>query len=132
MIGIDTNVLVRYLTKDDELQSQMASRVIEKYSNKKKSILINNIVLCELIWVLLRGYKYCRSDIVCLLKEMISTIEFVFEDHGLVASAILTYEDEEADFADILIGYINQSCGASRTITFDRKAVDLEQFEHIG
>lgn len=132
MIGIDTNVLVRYFTEDDNIQSQIASKLIERHSNKKKAILINNIVLCELVWVLLRGYKYKKSDVINLLKEIIATIEFAFEDHSLIVSAILEYEEAETDFADILIGFTNRSKGADKTITFDKDASKLDQFEYIG
>lgn len=132
MIGIDTNVLVRYFAEDDDKQFKIASKLIEKHLNKIKAIFINNIVLCELVWVLLRGYKYKKSDIINLLKEIVATIEFAFEDHSLIVSVILAYEDSEADFADILIGSINKSKGVDKTITFDQSASKLDQFEYIG
>ena len=58
MIGIDTNILVRYLTKDDIEQAITASNLLEQYSGDESSVYINNIVLCEVIWVLESGYKY--------------------------------------------------------------------------
>ena len=91
MIGIDTNVLVRYFTKDDETQSKLAANTIQCYIGAEKSILINNIVICELIWVLLRGYKYKKPDLIALMKQMIATTEFAFEDHNLFFISILEY-----------------------------------------
>ena len=69
MIAIDTNILVRYITQDDEIQSKAAEDLLSGYNEKPQSIFINNIVLCELIWVLERGYKYSKG--VLLFKPRI-------------------------------------------------------------
>lgn len=132
MIGIDTNVLVRYFTQDDEVQSKQASNLIEKFLGSPKSILINNIVLCELIWVLLRGYKYSKNDVLTLLKGIASTIEFTFEDINILMHSILEFEESNTDFADILIGNINNVKGVRDTFTFDIKASALSSFKYIG
>jgi predicted nucleic-acid-binding protein len=58
MDSLDTNVLVRYFTNDDEVQSKIASGLIAGYVGKEKSLFISNIVICELLWFLIRGYKY--------------------------------------------------------------------------
>lgn len=71
MIAIDTNILVRYITQDDELQSKSAEKLLAEYDGKTQSIFINNIVLCELFWVLDRGYKYSKD-------QMIATIRIIF------------------------------------------------------
>ncbi len=63
MIAIDTNVIVRYIVKDDEEQSRIAASFLKRTANKNILILINNIVLCELVWVLNRGYDYSKLDI---------------------------------------------------------------------
>lgn len=81
MIAVDTNILVRYITNDDEEQGILAANLLDKYTGQEKSILINNIVLCELIWVLDRGYKYKKAEIIKTLKLLLSSIEFEFENH---------------------------------------------------
>lgn len=58
MIAIDTNILVRYITQDDIEQAKTAESLLEQYNDKPQSIFINNIIICELVWVLERGYKY--------------------------------------------------------------------------
>ena len=131
MIGIDTNVLVRYFTEDDDIQAKLAAKLIEKHSGEGKSILINNIVVCELIWVLIRCYNYNKSQIITIVKGMLSTIEFAFEDYSLLLNSIIDYDEKEADFADILLGNINLNKDYNTTFTFDRKASCLESFKII-
>ncbi len=126
MIGIDTNILVRYLTCDDEVQSKQATNLMNEYSAEK--IFINNIVLCELIWVLERGYKYSKTEIISVLRAISTTIEFVFEDHNILWLSINEYEKTNADFSDILLGKINTKNGCTRSYTFDQSAGQLSEF----
>lgn len=131
MIAVDTNILVRYITGDDEKQSMIAAELLETYSNQEKSIFINNIVLCELIWVLTRGYKYKKSEIVKTLKLLLSAIEFEFESHKLTFLAAAEYERSDADFSDILIGLTNNFCGVKTTYSFDQNSLKLKYFTGV-
>jgi len=131
MLGIDTNVLVRYFTKDDDIQTKLAEKLLDKYSGEAGSIFINNIVICELIWVLNRLYKYNKVQIIILLREILCTIEFSFENQSLLTRSVLDYEDSDVDFADILIGNINLNNNCTTTFTFDKTASDLKSFEKI-
>jgi predicted nucleic-acid-binding protein len=128
MIGIDTNILVRYLTEDDIDQADLANKLISRYVNCERSIFINNIVICELIWVLERGYKYRKEQIVALIKEILSTIEFNFENHEILWLTLKVYEKSSADFSDISIGKTNAYLGCHTTYSFDSKAYSLEEF----
>ncbi|WP_341793938.1 MULTISPECIES: type II toxin-antitoxin system VapC family toxin [unclassified Rickettsia] len=128
MIGIDTNVLVRYLTQDDEKQATIVNKVISQYENQAQSIFINNIVICELIWVLERGYKYSKKEITDAVRAILSTTEFVFEQPETLWLSLNDYEKYNADFSDILLGKINKVYGCISTITFDNKAVTLKEF----
>ncbi|WP_342270297.1 PIN domain-containing protein [Rickettsia endosymbiont of Orchestes rusci] len=131
MIGIDTNVLVRYLTQDDEKQAtivNIVNKVISQYENQAQSIFINNIVICELIWVLERGYKYSKKEITDAVRAILSTTEFVFEQPETLWLSLNDYEKYNADFSDILLGKINKVYGCISTITFDNKAVTLKEF----
>lgn len=128
MIGIDTNILVRHLTQDDELQSKIASDLIEKYARQEGNLFINNIVLCELTWVLAKGYKYSKQEIIEVLKAILTSIEFCFEDHKILWISILDFEKSSADFSDILIGQLNKSKNCTSTYTFDTTASDLSYF----
>jgi predicted nucleic-acid-binding protein len=130
MIGIDTNILVRYLTQDDPAQASIATKLLETYSGQKNSLFINNIVLCELVWVLERGYKYKKSEIVQALKILLQTPEFSFQDHTIIAKATIEYERiNNSDLSDIIISLTNNNEGAQITYSFDNQAVEAGYFK---
>ncbi|NEQ27695.1 MAG: type II toxin-antitoxin system VapC family toxin [Microcoleus sp. SIO2G3] len=118
MIGLDTNVLVRYLTRDDEQQWQQAATVIQN----AEQCFICNIVLCEIVWVL-RGkpYQFSKSEILSTLETMLQISKFVFEDRSIVYQAIQRTKQGRADFADYLIGTIAQQQNCKEVVTFDQK-----------
>ena len=131
MIAVDTNILVRYITNDHKEQAILSNKLLDKYTGQEKSILINNVVLCELVWVLDRGYKYKKTEIIKTLKLLLSSIEFEFENHELAFLAVFKYETTEADFSDILIGIINANLGSSTTYSFDKRACKTKDFTLI-
>jgi len=131
MIGIDTNVLVRYLIEDDAIQSTKAIKLIDEYAGTKEAIFINNIVVCELIWVLERGYKYSKDQVITILKSIFTTVEFCFEDHQILWESTTEYAGSAVGFADILIGQLNAENDCSKTFTFDKKASSLSMFTII-
>jgi predicted nucleic-acid-binding protein len=131
MIAVDTNVLIRYITSEDEEQSIIATKLLDSYIGKEKAIFINNIVLCELIWVLVKGYKYQKEQIIKTLKLLLSSVEFEFENHELAFLALIEYEKAEADFSDILTGLINHYKNCSATYSFDQNALKLKYFKKI-
>ena len=121
MTGIDTNVLVRYLVKDDPDQARKATQFIRNQCSAEDPGLINRIVLCELVWVLEAAYEYPRRSVVLALENILRTAEFIVEDHQEAWLAFREYETG-ADFADAFIGAMNQRLGCAVTVTFDRKA----------
>ena len=130
MIGIDTNILVRYLTNDDEEQCKIVSSLLNQHSGNKGNIYVNNIVLCELIWVLESGYKYSREVIVNAVKALLQTMEFKFDHHELLVLAIMEYAKSEAtDFADILITLSNKKNGCKVSYSFDKALSKLSNVE---
>lgn len=128
MIAIDTNILVRYITQDDEPQSKSAENLLSKYDRKSQSIFINNIVLCELVWVLERGYKYSKEQIAATIRVILSTAVFAFEHHNILWMALEDYDHNKADFADCLIAQLNKSQGFHQTFTFDKSATKHNLF----
>ncbi|HCF27072.1 MAG TPA: twitching motility protein PilT [Cyanobacteria bacterium UBA11049] len=118
MVGLDTNVLVRYLTRDDESQWQQAKEVIES----GQPCFVANIVLCELVWVL-RGnsYKFGREEILSALGMMLQSPTFEFENRSAVYQSLQRTKQGKVDFSDYLIGAIQTSAGCQETVTFDRK-----------
>jgi len=121
MIGLDTNVLVRYLTQDDPVQSAEVDAVIEQLSTEQPGV-ISHIVLCELVWILSRAYQYSREQVAEVIHAVLTCQEFLVERVDLAELAFLDYQQGNADFSDYLLARRHQLMGAEYTVTFDRKA----------
>ncbi len=128
MIGIDTNVLVRYLVGDDPRQAERARQLIEGQCSAAQPAQIALIVLCELVWVLSGAYRYDRHLIVQVLRQILVTESFEIEHHSLAWIAWRDYASGSADYADCLIARLNQANGSSTTYTFDRRAARMDGF----
>ena len=122
MIGLDPNVIVRYLVQDDENQAELASRLIESKCTEETPAFISVMVLCEMVWVLSRAYGYSRSQISIVLKQILMTDCFEIESTDLVWNAIYDYESGPADFSDYLIAQTSHKHDAITTFSFDKKA----------
>ena len=129
MIGIDTNVLVRYLTRDDEQQSEIAHRYLTNECTAEQPAFINRIVQCEVIWVLERAYHYSREQIAQAMEMIFRTRQFQVEDQESALAALRFYRQGKADYADALIGAGNKTAGCDATVTFDKKASQLDTFQ---
>lgn len=119
MIGLDTNVLVRYITQDDPLQAERAARLIEGRCTAAAPGWVAQIVLCELVWVLRRAYGYSKRDVVAVLDQMLMTAELRIENEKLARQALEAYGDGPADFSDYLLVLANQAAGCRGTYSFD-------------
>jgi predicted nucleic-acid-binding protein len=128
MTGLDTNILVRYLTQDDPVQSAQANQLIEQTLNEGKSLFINHIVLCELIWVLTRAYDYPKSDVVEVIEKILFAHQFEIEEKNSVFEAVNDFKTSQADFADCLIGVKNRNAGCEKTWSFDKATRVLDSF----
>ncbi|PSB09769.1 twitching motility protein PilT [Pleurocapsa sp. CCALA 161] len=121
VIGLDTNILVRYLTKDDQAQWKQAVEII----NNAESCFISNIVLCEMVWVL-RGkpYQYPQSEILKIIELLLQSSKLEFANRTVIYQALKLNKLGKADFADYLIGAVNHFHECSTTVTFDQKLKD--------
>ncbi len=124
MIGLDTNVLLRYVLRDDPVQAARADREIERGDR----FLIDGIVLCELVWVLESGYGFERSEIAAALDRILATAQFEIEGKEVAQAALGDFRKSRADFSDCLIGRRNRASGAAETVTFDRSLKGLAGF----
>jgi predicted nucleic-acid-binding protein len=128
MKGLDTNVLVRYITRDDPGQERAASRFLESAKTRSEPAFVNVIVLCELVWVLGRTYEYSREEVAAVIGQLLTTEQIVVEDAELAWLALSDFKASKADFADCLIGRRNLRLGCDATATFDRRLKDLAGF----
>ena len=119
MRGLDTNVLVRYLVRDDKKQAERASAYIHKMTASGKRCYVNHIVLCELVWVLESAYAYSKKEISEVLEKILVTKQFEIDSKDLVGQAVHDYRNGSGDIADHLIGRVNRSKGCDATATFD-------------
>jgi predicted nucleic-acid-binding protein len=98
--GLDTNVVVRFLVRDDEQQWQIADRYINEALQANEPCLINNIVLCEVVWVLRSRYKLSREKLIETLENILKGNIFVFENREAIEWVIGQMKSGNADFYD--------------------------------
>jgi predicted nucleic-acid-binding protein len=122
MIGLDTNILVRYLVRDDAKQAVVAGKLIETRCTDASPGFVSQLVLAELFWVLTRGYDYPKVLLVGVLTKLLTASELKIEDSANAWTALRAYESGNADFADYLIGLCARSAGCETTYTFDKRA----------
>jgi predicted nucleic-acid-binding protein len=128
MIGIDTNVLIRYLVRDDQLQFEKARRLINREISTGEPVLVSLLVLLETEWVLRSRYELAKEDILVAFSALLEAAEVDFEDESSVEHAIYMWKDSAAEFADCLINARNRRLGCRATATFDSKALKLSGF----
>jgi predicted nucleic-acid-binding protein len=129
LIGVDTNVLVRYLTQDDPFQARRVDAFLTEAMDREARLFIDDIVLCETVWVLSAAYRMGKSTIVAALEDILSTSMFSFEDRELLNNTLNDYREGSADFADYMIGRRNTRSGCEQTVTFDRSLNGRDGFE---
>jgi predicted nucleic-acid-binding protein len=122
MIGLDTNVLVRYLTHDEPTQTAAAMRLMNSLSFDSPGFL-SLIVIAELVWVLAISYRYQKKEIEQVLENLLRTKELVIERADIVSQALRLFRAGRAGFADCLIERCGRAAGCKHTLTFDWKAV---------
>jgi predicted nucleic-acid-binding protein len=121
MIGLDTNVLVRYLAKDDPIQTPVAVKLVRSLSADEPGFL-SLVVIAELIWVLGMSYRYRNIEIANVVETLLQSRELIVEQEELVAHALRGFAAGSADFADYLIERTGQLAGCVHTFTFDKRA----------
>lgn len=131
MIGLDTNVLVRYLMKDDLKQFVKAEKLIESAIIKKESLHLCLVVICEVVWVLKYHYKLTKEEICSFLGMLLHADHIEIENREVALNSFSDYQTSQADFADCIIGHTNLSEGCVTTYTFDAKAVKLTSFSKL-
>ena len=127
MTGLDTNVLVRYLTQDEPSQAKRANRLVADAEVGREKLHIDVVVLCELVWVLRGAYGFEKSTVCAVLDKILDAALFSMDDRDIVREAAAAYRTGKGDLADYLLGSRNRTAGCRATVTFDRalKGSDL-------
>lgn len=129
VLGADTNVLVRYLTRDDPIQSPQTLRLLTDAGNQPIRICV--IALVELVWVLTKVKRWPLGDVFTTCRGLLQSADFEIEDHELVARALDDAEAAQCDLADALIALSNERAGCEVTATFDADAQRLERMVSV-
>lgn len=126
MIGIDTNVLVRYLTQDDAKQAALATRFIETDLSPRQQGFISTVVLVELCWVLQSLYSVSATELLDMTDDLLISRNLQIEHRDAVQAALQTLRAHPAvavGLSDALIAHVGQAQGCSHTVSFDKGAV---------
>ena len=128
MLGLDTNVLVRFLVRDHEAQFERARRLIKREVGAQQKVLISLLVLLETEWVLRSRYSLQKNQIMDAVSGLLDAAELELEDEPTIEEALYHWKDCAADFADCLIAARHRRLGCRATATFDARAVKLPGF----
>ncbi len=128
MIALDTNVVVRFLVRDDEIQSEQARRRLKQAEEKRERLLIPLLVVLEMIWVLESAYDKTRAEILDAIRAMRHMSVLEFEASEVIERLLADGSEYGADLADILIAHSARAAGCESGITFDKRAAKLPFF----
>ena len=131
MIGLDTNILVRYLSQDDPVQSAKATEILERRLTEKNPGFVSVVAMVETVWMLDRAYSLTAQEIATAIERLLQVEVLVIENEQEVFTAMVALKQERGSFADALIAELGARVGCTRTLTFDRKATRLPGFELI-
>jgi predicted nucleic-acid-binding protein len=122
MIGLDTNVLVRYIAQDDARQSAAAAKLIEKRCTPECPGYVSLVTLVELVWVTETCYDAKREEVATILRTLLCARQLFLDEAETVWRALRLFESSTADFADHLVERLAANAGCAETFTFDKKA----------
>jgi predicted nucleic-acid-binding protein len=131
MIGLDTNILIRYLTQDDPVQSVKATEILERRLTPKNPGFVSIVAMVETVWVLDRAYGLTAQDIATVVERLLQVEVLTIEKEQEVFTAMVALKRGRGSFADALIAQLGVRAGCTRTLTFDQKAVRLRGFELV-
>ena len=129
MIGLDTNVLVRYLAQDDAIQSPRATQIIERQLTEQRPGFISLVTMVETIWVLDRVYSLSNHEIAAAGERILQADTLTIQNEQEVFTAMIALKTGAGSFSDALIGALGAWAGCAATLTFDKKTKRLKQFQ---
>jgi len=131
MIGLDTNVIVRYLAQDDPVRSRKAADLIENRLSVEDPGFISIVAMVETVWVLERSYDLSSSELAAAIELMLQIDSLLIESEQEVFTATVALKQGRGSFADALVSALSVQAGCDYTVTFDKKALRLAGFEPV-
>lgn len=132
MKAIDTNVLIRFLVRDDEVQANAVYGIFKQAEVDKEEFLVPQLVVLETLWVLEAVYKISRRDIIDSVNDLLLMPVLKFENQSAIHGFVFSARKEKIDLPDLLIAHSAKYSGCERVLTFDRRASEYDLFELIG
>ncbi len=131
MIGLDTNILIRYLTQDDPKQSAKATEILERRLTPSNPGFVSVVAMVETVWVLDRAYDFTNQEIATAVERLLQVEVLAIENEQQVFTAMVALKQGRGSFVDALIAELALRAGCTRTLTFDQKAARLPGFELV-
>ncbi|HET9281218.1 MAG TPA: type II toxin-antitoxin system VapC family toxin [Candidatus Angelobacter sp.] len=128
MTGLDTNILVRYLTQDDPVQSRKAIEIIERRLSLTDPGFVSVVTIAETVWVLDRAYNFSNREIAAAVERMLQVEVLVIQHEQEVFAAMIALKQGRSSFSDALIAELGAQAGCLHTLTFDQKALRFPRF----
>lgn len=129
MMGLDSNVLVRYLAQDDAIQSPQATQIIECHLSVDRPGFISLVTMVETVWVLDRVYGLSSDEIAATVERILQADTLFVQNEQEAFTAMTALKSGTGSFADALIGALGEWAGCTATLTFDKRAKRLKQFQ---
>jgi len=129
MKGIDTNILVRFLMGDDEIQAKKVYNIFKKVESEKQELFVSLLVILELMWVLESVYGISREEILDSIRELLLMPILQFEHQSVLQQFTRSAQGNSYDLSDMLIAHAAKAQGCDAVITLDKKASKYELFE---
>ncbi|MBM4163514.1 MAG: type II toxin-antitoxin system VapC family toxin [Lentisphaerae bacterium] len=135
MIALDTNILVRFLVRDDETQAHLVYARFKRAESARETLFVPLVVLLETFWVLESAYDKTRTEILDALEDLKNMPILKFEKDQVLHRLLFEGRKNQLDVSDLLIALSAQSCGCTEGLTFDKKATSFPFFRlltHTG
>ena len=132
MVGLDTNVILRYLLQDDPKQTTLANHIVDQVLSDRNPGFISVVTVLEMVWVLRSLLKQTPAEIATHLEHLLAADSFEVQNGQQVFEAAFALKRGTGEFEDALIGALNAWAGCAHTLTFDKRALRMPYFQLIA
>jgi predicted nucleic-acid-binding protein len=132
MVGLDTNVILRYMLQDDPKQTPLANHIVDQVLSQENPGFITLVTVLEIVWVLRSLLKQTRTEIATHLENLLAADTLEVQNEQQVFEAVFALRRGTGEFEDALIGALNAWAGCPHTLTFDKRALRMPYFQLIA
>jgi predicted nucleic-acid-binding protein len=129
MIGLDTNIVLRYLLQDDPRQTVLANQIIDQELSGENPGVISLVAILEVVWVLRSLLKRTPAEIASHIEQLLAADTLKVQNESQVFQAAYALKHGTGEFEDALLGAVDAWIGCTKTLTFDRRALKLPNFQ---